>query len=110
MKLNEIINYKTGFNPQYKNPDDKVNWKLPPASISNLITGGDVNSKEFKKYKYYPELQDSIFAGLSRLDVEAKKRIQQKYRFADDGQLHTLSPEKMLELDKELHQLLQIPY
>lgn len=94
MKLYEAIPYKNRSQPTYGNPQDGVNWKLPKNP----------------HYKHYPELQDSIFAGLSRLGPEQRKQLEAKYGVRTSLDLHTLPLPKMFELDQELHALLNIPY
>lgn len=94
MKLYEAIRYKDGIERKYGPPQDGINWDLP----------------ENPHYKYYPELQDSIFAGLSRLEPEQRKALEAKYGIRNSLDLHVLPIPKMFELDKDLHALLNIPY
>ena len=96
MKLNEVIRSKY-YDPAHGKPmagDKSINWSIP----------------ENPHYTLWPELLDSVQAGLSQVTPEQKAELMAKYNFKNALELHVMKPEQMFKLDADLHKLLNIPY
>lgn len=96
MKLFEVIRSKF-WRPEHGQPaagGKGINWSIP----------------ENPHYKLWPELMDSIQAGLGQVTPEQKAELMAKYNFKNTLELHVLPFDQMFKLDAELHQLLGISY